>query len=278
MTAITKMFLPSSYSLSKNSHETSALHCALRRMCSDRSPAMEPLLRSINVMWLVGTEAPKRSHGVTSWHHVASICNVCKMVSLCVMRLLSCMTETLGCPATVLCSKVSIRVSLNLEMRSFSYGNMILTLNQVWSTVSHSTLQPHQEYRSLALSENTYYVRVRARRCMCLCDCTLWYKRVSVWKQNRVRDYHILQIKQRSDCEMEKPRWVMSDRFYTGFSCKVTASVMEQSSAHLELRTILVALPPSSYFNRHIRNSRARAIYHFSHHFHHLPRARLWGP
>lgn len=75
------------------------------------------------------------------------------------MRLLSGMTETLGCPAaTVLCSKVSIRVSLNLEMRSFSYGNMILTLNQVWSTVSHSTLQPHQEYHSLALSESTRYV------------------------------------------------------------------------------------------------------------------------
>lgn len=69
---------------------------------------------------------------------------------------------------------------------------------------------------------------------------------------------------------MEKPRWVMSDRFYTGFSCKVTVSVMEQSSAHLRLKTILVALPPSSYFNHHIRNSRAWIIYQLPHHFHHL--------
>lgn len=69
---------------------------------------------------------------------------------------------------------------------------------------------------------------------------------------------------------MEKPRWVMSDRFYTGFRCRVTVSVMEQSSTRLKRKTNSVALPSSSYFNRHIRNSTAWTIYQLPHHFHHL--------
>lgn len=41
--------------------------------------------------------------------------------------------------------------------------SLILTLTQVWSTVSHSTLQPHQEYHSLTPSENTVCVGVCMR-------------------------------------------------------------------------------------------------------------------
>ncbi len=52
------------------------LYCTVhivRRMCCDRSLAMKSLLRSINVVWLADSLAPKRSHGVISWHHVASL-------------------------------------------------------------------------------------------------------------------------------------------------------------------------------------------------------------
>lgn len=70
--------------------------------------------------------------------------------------------------------------------------------------------------------------------------------------------------------------WCQAD-FYTGFICKVTAAVMEQGSTHFKLKTILVALPPFSYFYHHIRDSGALPIYQFSHHFHHLPRERFCG-
>ena len=48
-------------------------------------------------------------------------------------------------------------------------------------------------------------------------------------------------------------------------------SVTEQSSTHLKLKTVLVALPPRSCFNHHIRNSRAQTVFQFSHRFHRLP-------
>lgn len=138
MTAITKMFLPSSYSLTKNSH----LCCIVHTVRSVQSSAKKFLLGSTNIIWLTDSQAPEGSHGVTRWHHVASLFakSLAKSYHSVCMRLLSCVREMLGCPATVLCFKVSITLSLNLEMRSFSWGNMILTLNQVWSTVSRSTL------------------------------------------------------------------------------------------------------------------------------------------
>lgn len=47
--------------------------------------------------------------------------------------------------------------------------SLILTLTQVWSTVSRSTLQPHQEYHSLTPSENTVCVCGGVHEGACVC-------------------------------------------------------------------------------------------------------------
>lgn len=76
-----------------------------------------------------------------------------------------------GCPANGLYFKVSIRVSLNLDMRSFSYGNMSLTLNQVRSAVSHSTLSTAPGI-SLTLPVWEHFLRASAGKCARVCVIT----------------------------------------------------------------------------------------------------------
>lgn len=60
----------------------------------------------------------------------------------------------------------------------------------------------------------------------------------------------------------------MSDRFYTGCSCKGS---LLQSWNRAQLKAILEVLLPASYFYHHINNTEASTVNQYSHRFCHLP-------
>lgn len=141
--------------LDEENQDSSALCCKCNRTHVMGLEPYNEITWSVSVRWTHWHQ--KGSNRVGELRHVASLlASLCTIMLFSYMRLLSCTERDIGVPFPRYWDLVSIRISLNLEVRSFSYNNTSSNFKPgLVHCFPHSTLQPHQKYPSLALSENT---------------------------------------------------------------------------------------------------------------------------